>query len=152
MQALWFSIADTIAPFIVTSPARVSSSQRARVRPTQPRYRCFTPLRTEAREVAALLTADPARPWTLDCLAAHVHLSASRLCEVFTEAYGKTPQAYLTMLRAELLAHLLRDTDLPIETAVRQVGWCSRGHAAHRFRQCVGVTPSQYRQLSHTAT
>lgn len=77
-----------------------------------------------------------------------MHLSPSQLSRVFTDAYGKTPLAYLTMLRAEHLAKCLRETDLPIETAMRQVGWRSRGHAAQQFRKYVGMTPRRYRQLT----
>lgn len=49
------------------------------------------------------------------------------------------------MLRAEQLARLLRDTDVSIESAMRQVGWHSRGHAVRLFRQYIGVSPLQYR-------
>lgn len=75
-------------------------------------------------------------------------MSVSQLVRVFTEAYGKTPLAFLTMLRAEELARLLRETDMPIGVAMRQVGWQSRGHAAQLFRQYVGITPVEYRRLS----
>ena len=81
-------------------------------------------------------------------LADRIHMSVSQLVRVFTEAYGKTPLAFLTMIRAEELAKLLRDTDVPIEAAMRQVGWHSRGHAAQLFRQYVGITPVEYRRLS----
>ena len=55
---------------------------------------------------------------------------------------------YLTTVRAESLARLLRETDLPIEQAMGEVGWYSRGHAARLFRQAVGITPAHYRQHS----
>lgn len=141
MQALWLNIAHVIAPFVKVSPARISASQRARIRPTLPRHRQFAPLRAEARRAAELLHQAPAVHWPLDGLAARVHLSSSQLSRVFTNAYGKTPLAYLTMLRAERLARSLRETDVPIETAMRQVGWRSRGHAAQQFRRHVGLTP-----------
>ncbi len=147
MQALWFAIADVITPFVNVSPVRVSQSQRAHTRPTLPRDRRFAPLRAEARQAAELLRVSPTRRWTLEALATEVHLSASQLSRVFTDAYGKTPLAFLTMLRAEQLARLLRETDMSIETAMRQVGWHSRGHAAKLFRQYVGVTPGAYRRL-----
>lgn len=73
-----------------------------------------------------------------------VHLSPSQLGRVFVEAYGTTPMTYLTTLRAEHLARLLRDTDLPIEVAMGEVGWHSRGHATRLFRQAVGLTPIRY--------
>ena len=146
VQALWFSVADMIAPFITVSPVRVSASQRAR--PTLPRHRRFSPLREEARQVAGLLRGEPSRYWTLGELAADIHMSGSQLARVFTDAYGKTPLAYLTMVRAEELARLLRETDVPIEKAMRQVGWHSRGHASQLFKQYVGMTPVGYRRLS----
>ncbi|GAA1487423.1 hypothetical protein GCM10009626_01690 [Brachybacterium sacelli] len=148
IQALWFSIAHVIAPFVKVSPVRMSALQRAHIRPTLPRHRQFAPLRAEARRAAELLRNAPAEQWTLDALAARVHLSPSQLSRVFTGAFGKTPLAYLTMLRAEHLAKSLRETDLPIETAMREVGWRSRGHAAQQFRKYVGVTPTRYRQLT----
>lgn len=36
-------------------------------------------------------------------------MSPSQLVRVFTKAYGKTPLAFLTMVRAEELARLLRE-------------------------------------------
>ncbi|MFH5211157.1 helix-turn-helix domain-containing protein [Antrihabitans spumae] len=152
MQALWFNVAHVVAPFVNVSPVRISASQRAHIRPTLPRHRQFAPLRAEARRAAELLHQAPAKQWTLHLLAARVHLSPSQLSRVFTDAYGKTPLAYLTMLRAENLAKSLRETDLSIETAMREVGWRSRGHAAQQFRKYVGLTPTRYRQLTLRAS
>lgn len=147
MQALWFSVAHVIAPFIAVSPVRVSRSQRAHTRPSLPRDRRFAPLRAEVRQVAALLRGAPARRWTLAALASETHLSASQLSRVFVEAYGKTPLAYLTMIRAEQLARYLRETDLSVTAAMHRVGWHSRSHGTHLFRQYVGLTPGEYRQM-----
>ena len=151
MQALWFSITHVIAPFIRTSTVRTPSTERARSWPTQPRHRGFAPLRTEARKAAELLRAEPERRWSVDELAAEVHLSRSQVFRVFTEAYGKTPIAYLTMLRIERMAGLLRTTDAPIAVIARQVGWGDADFAARQFRRSVGITPSRYRAMSRTA-
>lgn len=105
------------------------------------------PLRADVRRAADLLRENPARRWTLEDLAAEVHLSPSRLSSVFVEAYGKTPLAFLTMLRAEQLAKLLRETDLTVTTAMQRVGWRSRSHASRLFHQHVGMTPGEYRRL-----
>lgn len=74
-----------------------------------------------------------------------MHLSPKQLSRVFVEAYGKTPLAYLTMLRVERMARFLRDGELNVTAAGRAVGWSSRSRALEAFRQCVGVTPQQYR-------
>lgn len=147
MQALWFQIAYVIAPFITVSPVRISRSQRAHIRPTLPRDRRFAPLRVEVRRAAEMLRENPGRRWTLEELAAEVHLSPSRLSSVFVDAYGKTPLAFLTMLRAERLARLLRETDLTVTVAMQRVGWHSRSHATRLFREYVGVTPGHYRTM-----
>ncbi|WGP07831.1 helix-turn-helix transcriptional regulator [Bacillus subtilis] len=147
MQALLFAVLDVITPYVKTTPVRRSPTQRSTAHPSTPRHRRFVPLREEAREAIELLRAAPAARWTLQGLAEAVHLSPSQLGRVFVEAYGKTPMTYLVTIRAQHLARLLRETDLPIEEVMRMVGWRSRGHAARIFRQAVGVTPMRYRQL-----
>lgn len=54
-QALWFSIAHVIAPFIRTSPVRIARPEPTTSWPSLPRIRWFGPLRREARTMAALL-------------------------------------------------------------------------------------------------
>lgn len=147
MQALWFQIAYVLAPYMKVSAVRLSPSQRAHIRPTLPRDRRFAPLRSEVRHAAELLREQPERRWSLRDLASEVHLSPSRLSSVFTEAYGKTPLAFLTMIRAENLAKYLRETDLTVDAAMQRVGWHSRSHATRLFREYVGVTPGYYRQM-----
>ena len=147
MQALWFAIADVVSPSLNVTPIRRSPTQRAHSRPTLPRCRRFAPARDEAHQTRATLVSDIATNWTLDILSARVHLSPKQLSRVFTEAYGKTPLAYLTMLRVEEMAHLLRETDLTIDAAARAVGWASRSRANEAFQQCVGMTPSEYRRM-----
>ena len=148
LQALLFAVLDVITPYVRTTDARRTPSQRTATRAGPPLCRHFSPLRAEVREAAEILRRAPEQRWTLQELAAAVHLSPSQLGRVFVDAYGKTPIAYLSTLRAERLARLLRETDLPIEAAMREVGWHSRGHAARLFRGCVGMTPTRYRQLS----
>lgn len=145
MQALLFAVLDVVTPYVATSPVRHSPSQRRATRPSPPSFRQFAPLRAEAREAAALLRSAPGTRWTLAALADRVHLSPKQLSRVFVDTYGKTPLAYLTMLRVESMARLLRETDLTIEAAGRAAGWESRSRASEAFRQCVGVTPQRYR-------
>lgn len=105
-------------------------------------------MRAEARAAADLLRDQPARRWTLHEVADAVHLSPSQLGRVFVEAYGTTPMTYLTTLRAEHLARLLRDTDLPIEG--RWVRWAGTAAATpHDFSARPSASPpSATRHLS----
>lgn len=146
-QALLFSIIDVIAPFVQTTIARQTPTQRRTTLPFLPRHRRFTPLRTDARRAAELLRERPERHWTLPELARSVHLSPSQLGRVFVDSYGKSPIAYLTMIRAERMAALLRDTDLTVSAIARRVGWIDPDYATRQFRRCVGMTPRQYRSL-----
>ncbi|UNX55485.1 helix-turn-helix transcriptional regulator [Georgenia sp. TF02-10] len=148
MQALLFAILDVVSPFVSTTTVRQSPTQRRSAPPSPSALRRCAPLRAEARTAANLMSMQPARRWTLGELAEAVHLSPSQLGRIFVDAYGATPMSYLTTLRAEHLARLLRETDLPVEVAMGAVGWRSRGHAARLFRQRVGLTPARYRQLS----
>ncbi|MBK0418758.1 helix-turn-helix transcriptional regulator [Leucobacter sp. CSA1] len=147
MQALWHAVIDQVSPFIHVSPTRTLPAQRARTRPSVPRGRRFAPLRAEARAVRELLASDVRRAWLLSELSGAVHLSEKQLVRVFTNAYGKTPLAYLTMLRVEEMARLLRESGVSIAEAGNLVGWVSRNRAATAFRECTGLTPGRYRAM-----
>lgn len=144
MQALWFLVADAITPHIRVSTAPLNAAQRAQTRPTLPRDRSFTPIREEALIVRGALKEDLARDWKLPEMAAMVHLSTKQLTRVFSSAFGKTPRAYLTMLRVEEMARILRETNTSVAEAGRKVGWNSRSRATEAFRECTGRTPQNY--------
>lgn len=146
-QSLLFAILDVIVPRLAVTERRVSSTQRSTRCPSVPRHRRFSALRQEARHAALLLRDEPARRWTLDALAETVHLSPSQLGRVFVDAFGKTPITYLTMVRAERMAYLLRTTDASVAAIARQVGWGDADFAARQFRRSVGVAPSRYRAM-----
>lgn len=150
MQALWFSVADAITPHIRVSTTLPGVLQRTQTRPTLPRDRRFTPIREEAITVRNALGEDLARDWKLSEMAAIVHLSTKQLTRVFSSAFGKTPQAYLTMLRVEEMARLLRETEASVAELGRRVGWKSRSRATEAFRECTGQTPQQYRETGRT--
>lgn len=146
-QALLFSVLDVIVPFMTTTATTVSGRRGSTVIPAAPRHRQFTPLRVEARHIAQLIRDDPARQWTVPELAETVHLSPSQLRRVFVKAFGKAPIAYLTMVRTERMAQLLRSTALPIKQIAAEAGWTDADFAARQFRRSLGVTPTAYRQF-----
>lgn len=142
-QSLLSAILDVVVPYLSVTEQRMTETQRSAVLPTVPRHRSFRPLRAEAREVSALLRRDLARRWSVADLAVAVHLSSSQLRRVFVEGFGKSPIAYLTMLRAERMTYLLRTTDSPISEIAVMVGWGDPDFAARQFRRSVGVSPSE---------
>lgn len=56
--------------------------------------------------------------------------------------------AYLTMLRTERMAELLRATDASVKAIAREVGWKDPDFASLQFRRSVGVPPSRYRAMN----
>lgn len=86
-------------------------------------------------------------PWTLTELAELAQLSPKQLARVFTAAFGKTPTAYLTMLRVQEMARLLRETNITVAAAGQRVGWRSRSRAIEAFTAHTGVTPNRYRDM-----
>lgn len=147
MQELWFKIAGCITPCLASASPAPVRRLRQHIRLASPAVRRFAPIRADVQAAAFLMRSNPSRHWTVGDLASEVHLSRSHLSAVFVQTFGKSPMAYLTTIRAERMAKYLRETDLPVETVLRLVGWHSRAHAARIFRQFVGMNPSEYRRL-----
>ncbi len=151
-QSLLFAVLDVVVPHMTVTEQRTSPTQRSAAYPSLPRHRQFMALRSEARQAADLLRGEIARRWTLHELASAVHLSTSQLGRVFVESFGKSPIAYLTMLRAERMAYRLRTSDASIALIAREVGWSDPDFAARQFRRSIGVTPSHYRSIGRHGT
>jgi AraC-like DNA-binding protein len=96
--------------------------------------------------VLALLHDRPADPWTLDALAASVHVSRATLARRFTETVGQPPLTYLTQWRMQLAAHRLHTTTDPVEAIARQVGYTSEYAFSRAFRRHRGQPPGRYRR------
>ncbi|WP_054815253.1 AraC family transcriptional regulator [Nocardia arizonensis] len=93
----------------------------------------------------AALHADPARPWTVAALAAHVAVSRATLARRFTALVGDTPNSYLIRWRMELAAHRLRTTTDPIAPIARSVGYTSEHAFSRAFVRAHGCSPGRYR-------
>lgn len=148
VQTLLHSALDVIAPWQPPETTSQPPSRRTVSSGLLPGHRVFAPLRPEAQEASRLLRSAPERRWTLSELAEAVHLSPSQLGRVFVSAFGKTPMTYLTMLRVELMATLLRKTNRPIRSIAQEAGWSDPDYATRQFRRCAGLTPQQYRALT----
>lgn len=94
-----------------------------------------------------LLEDDVARPWTLATLAAEVGVSRASLARRFSTVLGEPAMAYLTTLRLDLAADLLREPDLTIAAVARRVGYGSPFALSAAFKRVRGVSPAQHRAL-----
>lgn len=147
-HALLLMVLEAIAPHIrhapVALPPLTSRERAARV--ASPRWRAFRPVRREAARAAALMHSDITKRWRIEDLAVHACLSPSQFTRVFRDSFGVTPLVYLTILRVQEMARLLRTTDLSMRQICLRVGWINSTHPPAHFRRYYGVNPSAYRR------
>jgi AraC-like DNA-binding protein len=87
----------------------------------------------------------PEAPWTVASLAEEVGLSRSVFAARFTQLVGEPPLGYLTRLRMQKAAILLRE-GATLAKASHLTGYASEGSFSHAFRQWAGVTPGAWRR------
>ena len=84
-------------------------------------------------------------PWTVASLAEEVGLSRSVFAARFTQLVGEPPLGYLTRLRMQKAATLLRE-GATLAKASHLTGYASEASFSHAFRQWAGVAPGAYRK------
>jgi AraC-like DNA-binding protein len=104
------------------------------------------------RRVRDRIDRDYAQPLDVEALARGVHLSAGHLSREFKAAFGESPYNYLMTRRIERAMTLLRRGDVSVTDACFAVGCSSLGTFSTRFRELVGMPPSEYRRLAADAT
>jgi len=92
-----------------------------------------------------------AQPLTMAALAQAAGMSERQLYREFQEAFGLTPRRYLTRLRLERAAELLRTTRLGAERIARDVGHPSFSTFCRLFKRAFALTPSEWRAQSTQA-
>jgi AraC-like DNA-binding protein len=99
-------------------------------------------------QALAVLHERPAEPWTIERLAAEVHLSRATLARRFAELVGEPPLTYLTRWRMDLAARRLRDTTEPVETIAHGVGYTSEYAFNRAFSRHRGQPPGRWRRAA----
>lgn len=82
---------------------------------------------------------------TLTALAEQYHMDASYLSRTFSQKYGETIIAFLTRIRMEKAAELMKDQDKKLETISFLVGYDDYNYFSRVFRKKVGCSPREYR-------
>ncbi|MFC4125962.1 helix-turn-helix transcriptional regulator [Nocardia rhizosphaerae] len=96
------------------------------------------------RTARDLIDRQYADPLDLDDLARAAGVSKYHFLRAFTAVYGRTPAVYLAERRIERAQDLLRATNLTVTEVCMLVGYSSLGSFSSKFRQLVGVTPTEY--------
>lgn len=97
------------------------------------------------RRVRDRIDREYAQPLNVDDLARGAHMSSGHLSRLFREAYGESPYSYVMTRRVERAMALLRESDLPVTEICFAVGAQSLGTFSTRFKELVGVSPTEYR-------
>jgi AraC family transcriptional regulator len=116
------------------------------------RYGGSKPSRPPSRDVARVrrvrdyMEANLGQEMSLQMLAGIAYLSRYHLIRVFKQAYGATPQRFLTRLRIEHACRRLTEGDEPIANIAVECGYPNPTHFAAAFRRLVGIAPTVYAQ------
>lgn len=99
----------------------------------------------------ALVHRRPADPWTIAALANEVGISRSVLAERFRRYLAESPIAYLTRLRLQLGAQLLKTTSSSVAEIAAEVGYESEASFNRAFKREFGLPPARFRTQSKSA-
>lgn len=89
---------------------------------------------------------------SLDQVVDYLKLNKTYFCKLFKENTGKTFSQYVNQVRIEYSKKLLEDTNLSILDVALAVGYNNSNYFHKAFKERLGVTPYNYRQLTKVAS
>ncbi|GGY14906.1 AraC family transcriptional regulator [Streptomyces minutiscleroticus] len=110
--------------------------------------RSYAPPEEDDPGIAAALDAiheNPRAPWNVRRLSEVAGLSRTVFTGRFSSSIGKPPMAYVSSVRLDLAARLLRGTTRPLSAIAHEVGYASEFAFAAAFRRKYGVPPGRFR-------
>lgn len=79
-------------------------------------------------------------------LCSYLHISKTSLYKISKAKFGMSVSAYVDKLRFERAKKLLSSQEeLPVNVVAQQVGFPDCNHFSKRFKQIVGIAPTEYR-------
>lgn len=100
------------------------------------------------RAVRDRIDREYASPLDVEGLARGVSMSSGWLSREFRAAYGEPVYSYLMTRRIERAMTLLRRGDLSVTAVCFEVGCGSLGTFSNRFKELVGMSPSEYKSAA----
>ncbi|QPB42036.1 cupin domain-containing protein [Rodentibacter haemolyticus] len=98
--------------------------------------------------VLVQLLQSPAKQWHIEQLAKLAAMSRANFIRVFQQQLGMSPGKFLTKVRLDLAAFLLKQSQQSILAIALEVGYQSEAHFSKAFKNVYQLSPSQYRKLS----
>jgi AraC-like DNA-binding protein len=100
-----------------------------------------------SRAIAAILNL-PAGAHSVTSLAREAGMSRSAFAREFKDALDMTPMEFVARVRLDLAHRYLETTGMGVEGIAVAVGFNSRSHFSHLFREHYGTDPSSFRKCS----
>jgi len=98
-----------------------------------------------SRAITSILNL-PAASHSLASLAKEAGMSRSAFAREFKAAINMTPMEFVAHVRLDLAHRFLETTGMGIEGIATAVGFSSRSHFSHLFREHYGTDPSTFRR------
>ena len=98
------------------------------------------------RAVVNIMDAEYPRGIDVSQIAERLNLNRSYMTEMFCEVMKVSPGAYLTSVRLEKAAALLRETSLPVGVVATSVGYSDPFIFSRAFSKKYGIPPSKYKK------
>ncbi|MBQ9836911.1 MAG: helix-turn-helix domain-containing protein [Oscillospiraceae bacterium] len=98
------------------------------------------------QKAVTYIEAEPAADLHLQHLARTLNVSAGYLSTLFHKETGKTVTAYVTDVRMDTAANLLRHTQLQVQTVAQHCGIGDVNYFSKVFKRHFGLTPRQFRE------
>ena len=97
------------------------------------------------QKALACIDADLSGDLNLHTLAEQQNLNAGYLSALFHKEVGETVTQYITRKRLQLAQHLLKTTQLQIQTVAQHCGISDVSYFTKLFKKYLGKTPREYR-------
>ena len=97
-------------------------------------------------QVLEKILFSPQLDWNIEQLAELASMSRATFMRIFQQQLGMPPGKFLTQVRLEMAAVLLKNTQKTILAIALEVGYQSEAHFSKAFKAIYGLSPSQFRK------
>ena len=98
-------------------------------------------------ELLLVIKENPRRWWRVEDMAEMCNLSIDQMRRIFFERTGLTPKMYVDKIKLTAAAELLLEKNCTVSEAASRFGYKDPFHFSRRFKEIMGLSPSQYRKL-----
>ena len=96
-------------------------------------------------EVCHFIAENIGKNYKIEEIAAHIHISPSRLTHLFSEQVGTSIVKWREDQRMLKAKHLLHSSSMPIYAIARQLGYDDQLYFSRIFKRYTGLSPSEFR-------